>query len=473
MARLWVYAFILACLSTGAQCQRYDKFQALGFGIYTGGAPIVLGEPDVACLMHNNECKVGRHPDGTCLSCLTLNKDCRCDETTMECKRATGIYGNPKFNEYNCYLGQDDTIKDARQRISILEAAVERAHREADPDPKTLKIFNTPEFFFRGPNGSYPIAGLLAQDGRSSPLEFIAQQLDRIVQQKRFEHWLFIFGTVVASDEKVHPDGENKTVYLNVAPVFHGFDPTTSSSLGKRILVPKRYVSGIDFLTNAQLSDRFVTDPMTSKQLLYDNSVWAEASDHLAQRGYLLLQESWIYIDGIAFSIEVCLDHKMGLAQNAYTRLKAFGGKILSVNDGTIERVDLPDSMAQISLVTSSGTTITTSQLVLTSGGSIFIQDAIDPHKPRLLTCTIGKLTDGILGYSDCQYLNPDDIPYNNSKSVLVYDTEKASQQALDGVFSLHKGPPKIHVFTPQPIPEASASSHEAWRYPRERNLRG
>jgi hypothetical protein len=56
---------------------------------------------------------------------------------------------------WQCYLGLDDPIEDAHRRLQIMTDAVEKAHQLADPDPATLKVFNAPEFFFRGKEGAY------------------------------------------------------------------------------------------------------------------------------------------------------------------------------------------------------------------------------------------------------------------------------------------------------------------------------
>ena len=76
---------------------------------------------------------------------------------------------------------------------------------------------------------------------------------------------------------------------------------------------------------------------------------------------------------------------------------------IPSVGDGRIEQVPVPHSMAQLSIVTGAGMNVKNgNSLTLTSGGSIFQQDGLKPHQPHLKTCTVDKLDDGSLGYSDC-----------------------------------------------------------------------
>ena len=56
---------------------------------------------------------------------------------------------------WDCYLGLEDPIEDALRRVDVMTDAVEKALELSDPDPNTLKVFNAPEFFFRGSEGAY------------------------------------------------------------------------------------------------------------------------------------------------------------------------------------------------------------------------------------------------------------------------------------------------------------------------------
>ena len=100
-----------------AATSRYKKVQGLGYGIYTGGAPAFF-----------NDTERTRNPE-----CIGLNS-----------------YGVANFfdsAEIQCYVGYEDPIQDARERVAVMKEAVERAYALADPDDQTLKVFLAPEFF--------------------------------------------------------------------------------------------------------------------------------------------------------------------------------------------------------------------------------------------------------------------------------------------------------------------------------------
>merc|ERR1711865_63580 len=116
---------------------------------------------------------------------------------------------------------------------------------------------------------------LCANEEEGSPVCAILQGVQDIVEDVRFQDWFFLFGTVIASQKLPIIDTTitNATtydyLYYNFAPVYKGFDPNSSSTtnmirnnkrnknknntphyaVGKRFLLPKRYVSTSDFLT--------------------------------------------------------------------------------------------------------------------------------------------------------------------------------------------------------------------------------
>ena len=434
--------------------KHYENFQALGFGIYTGGAPAVMGK-DLKC-MANLYCPSRFFIGGVCWDCLIFNPVCECDKNALTCDKMTGFFGDPNFSDVQCYVGNENRTQDILGRIAVMEDAVEKAYEMASTDKRTLKIFNAPEFFWRGPRGSYSMTNMFETGGA---LELIIDALDNIAQQKRFEHWLFIFGTIVASEDIILSDGTNKTAYINVAPTLRGFDPATTNEEGMKMLVPKRYLSYVDFLADDRISaEPFVQDPYIT-QSEYDNTIWNSAAKYLEESDYFLLKDSWLIMDNIAMTIEICLDHAKGFAQNMYTRLRASQGQqqIPSIEDGAVRQVNVPTSMSQVSLVTSAGLTIEEKSLVLTNGGSLFLIDGKNPDNPRLITCSLGLLPDGYLGYGDCQSSTTADGTMTELSqpfdSYYVYENVTKASLALEGLFSMNVTDlPKIHVFDPIPI---------------------
>ena len=339
---------LLQLLAAPAAARTYSHFQAIGFGIYTGSAPAVLGI---------NQTCVGETKDGTicpsgsaiddpfsgkklCLECLLWNHECQCDIDDMACRQHTGILDN---FEASCYLGKENIVDDVTGRVAIMEAAVERAYQASNKRDDTLKIFVAPEFYWRGRKGAYPAASIFESENETfNALDQIGRALDNIVQQERFQHWLFVFGTAVAVAEETLLEHRNaKTVYFNFAPVFRGFDPKKTSSTGMRLLVPKRYISTIDFLSDARFSSKsLIPNPFDHEyDNLYDNAMWNNLRKRLAAgvngtlvqskgRGFALVENAWFIMNGITFSLEICVDFAQGFAKESFSLLSASRSKL-------------------------------------------------------------------------------------------------------------------------------------------------
>jgi hypothetical protein len=112
---------------------------ALGFQIYTGGAPAVITLPN-GTRIHNPEC-------------AGLNSYGKADDFDED-----DILNNVTATAtlWQCYLGHHNPAHDVRHRLQIMKHAVHKAHQVADPDKKTLKVFLAPEFFWRGKGKGMP-----------------------------------------------------------------------------------------------------------------------------------------------------------------------------------------------------------------------------------------------------------------------------------------------------------------------------
>mmetsp|Transcript_943 Transcript_943/g.1878 ORF Transcript_943/g.1878 Transcript_943/m.1878 type:complete len:557 (-) Transcript_943:133-1803(-) len=351
----------------------YSQVQTLSFQIYTGGAPAFIPDETTGKLKHNHEC------------------------------RGLNSYGLPEDSDsLQCYLGLEDSAKDVQHRLGIMTDAVNRAYDVSNKDPSVLKIFLAPEFFFRGKDGAFAFASEESEEanGACSDICHILKGLENIAAQKRFEHWLFLFGTVIGSEALPKEDTYDYQFY-NFAPLFKGFDPAISKRVGKNFLVPKRYVSNIDFLTplrhltnrtiamelldDVDLSvERTLMNPHANNHKKYDNQMWAKYKDELTELGYNMIEYGWFYMDEIAFSVEICLDHLVHRALMTYNADIVTGSKTLvpSSSNDSVEWRGIPKSQAQISLVSSAGMDITVASLALANGGHIFLQDGMEGDVP-------------------------------------------------------------------------------------------
>jgi len=208
--------------------------------------------------------------------------------------------------DIQCYLGLKDNGQDVQRRLDIMRSAVDRAYELASDDPTTLKIFIAPEFFWRGRNGAYAFESDAEEQangaGSCGTVCQILQGLESIVEEERFDDWLFLFGTVIASDTLPTEDPFDYLFY-NFAPLYKGGPASIKG--GKRFLVPKRLVSNMDFLTPRRSFNESMTVELTDKGVPvqegevstvlnpyewnhnnYDNDMWAEYKHELHSIGY-------------------------------------------------------------------------------------------------------------------------------------------------------------------------------------------
>lgn len=381
---------------------KYTKFQALGFQIYTGGAPAVLRDEN-GTNHHNPEC-------------AGINSYGKADDFDQD----DAPLNLTDVHLWECYLGESNPMKDVHHRLRIMADAVAKAEEVSNKDSDVLKIFLAPEFFWRGKDGAYDVSDPFeSQDDECEEICHILQGLEELVADPKYKDWLFLFGTVIVSETLPQEDAYDYLFY-NFAPVYRGYDPKETDHFGKRFLVPKRYVSNIDFLTPVrQMGENNTKElmgiinrkdatvqvqqqgPRHQKSTTvhnpfqmrghkyYDREMWHEYKEELEGLGYTMLEYDWLILDNITFTIEVCLDHDAHTALNAYLADNVLGGPTLIPKNaetydhhlkrhtGWIEHVGIPRHQAQLSLVSSSGMTVNPDSMALTNNGTIILQDGL------------------------------------------------------------------------------------------------
>jgi hypothetical protein len=516
-----------SCTCVVVHGKDYDKFQPLGFSIYTGGAPIVLSSAPTA----SSSCISGVPTQGDDCGVVVYNPECQCVATsttvmvgsatnnnnnkntkTLKCNQGIGNIGTTTNQQRECYLGKQNLQEDVAGRMAIMKQAVERAYQVADHTNSTLKIFMAPELYWRGPTGAYPLSSMMIDphydDGSFQVLKELRVALQELVAQEKFQDWLFVFGTTMASnDDDTTADKSNKggdddyeeeALYMNFAHVLRGYDPKTESSHGKRMLIPKHYVSRYDFMSRLIMDDTtidapaIVTNPYnatagtTNKATFYNVSAWTNILlENLHAQGYMLVTNGWFYMDNIAFSVEICVDHRAATALTSLLdNLANTSETISSSNDGTITQVPYPNTLAQISLVSSAGMSVKRSSLALTNGGTIFLVDGLKANGTFAVRYLLELDDQGIQQYvvaNDSLRPLPSDVTamlakgadddevveetlqlfgLDNTRSydrVDVYDSAEDAATAMDGLYSKEsllgsgasKFPPQIHIFEP------------------------
>lgn len=206
---------------------------------------------------------------------------------------------------------RDRNMEDAVERVRVMKQMLEVAHaskmysRAAD----VLKVFVAPEFFFRGPRGAYDMRsldGCLPMQGENTvdaqekvcnaAIVKIFVELQSFVIEERWADWLFVFGTVVAS--------EGKSFY-NFAPVMRG----GRGGAGRHHVVTKTFVSDLDFLdkSNSCVGPDCVFFPPGQDKMYTPFS--DSQKKKLKEMGFIMAGYNDFMMDGIHFGVEICLDH--------------------------------------------------------------------------------------------------------------------------------------------------------------------
>lgn len=252
----------------------------------------------------------------------------------------TGAVGDPNGPGYVSgeYVGLDDPKEDLKQRVQLVGAAADQAYEMAvdtRDDPSVLHCFLFPEFFFRGKDGAYDSMGNHALRKHAGDL------VCNLANQSKFEHWLFVCGSVIESDLKGATDEVRQRAKLrndlivaivkayNTADdketkdfVFDMLTKTTDFAQSHKlatvrnrcflykqnwnewphgVVVEKKYVSHEDFVINYYASDAY--SEMSVAYPYVDESTGElkkETND----------DKSIFQVNGIMVALEICLDHR-------------------------------------------------------------------------------------------------------------------------------------------------------------------
>lgn len=311
------------------------------------------------------------------------------------------------------YVGIDNIAKDIEERCNLMWDAINLAatQKQVDHSSKTLKIFMAPEFYFRGPKGAYDI----------SVVSMITANLQAKVADKKWEDWLFIFGTIITyskpstkdpfyqlvSSSTGTPIGElNETYnYAFIQRGGSGKSPTTTEANSR--IVMKEFLSGIDFVElSADGMDMLNSEYMPP---LAPPSVGQE------QQIYNYDGLSVYEMAGFTIGTEICLDHG---EERLINSPQAPGQNYL-----------------QMQMIPSCGMSIVESSVAVITGGIIFNVDGLYRGKQR------GKSALSING------LTPNPLPV----TVDLDPSEFTPVVAVDKIFGY--GPGRVAIYPKTNIP--------------------
>lgn len=167
----------------------------------------------------------------------------------------TKIFWHTKQN----YAGIGSIDSDIAARVEFVYQVIQKAKNDANvrqSDKSVLKVFMMPEFSFRGPTGAYTMEEAFA----------LVKQLQECVKGTDWQHWLFVFGTVVCKsysdkvttdsnqdDKKLADTDTDKVEVYNIAFIQKGGFQKINLAHQYGHSVMKRYKSELDFIKGAKL----------------------------------------------------------------------------------------------------------------------------------------------------------------------------------------------------------------------------
>lgn len=334
----------------------------------------------------------------------TLNKDLR---ELVEQRLKAHSPSKARYDQVLCLgfkvqCAPDDYEGDAVDRTDMLDKiekmkkAIRAAYSLADTmgnyntDPKVLKVFMAPEFYFRGINGAYTHADVLGQEAQPSnklpAIKGLMEEMALELNKPIYKDWLFVLGTAIAATEltetkcsqcagPVNAVGSGKDKKLvfkctkdvthKVTQISHGAQIDNIAFIykeGKTHYVTKELVSGIDFLSDDKkpMKDKVKID----KQTLPVQRVPQASGYTSAEKKATSFQDERMggcifTLDGITYGLEVCLDHAATGPDKSAGRLNHAAN-------------------IQIQLIPSAGMSI--KKLRTVPNGIVFNVDGLTPH---------------------------------------------------------------------------------------------
>ncbi len=305
------------------------------------------------------------------------------------------------------YLGLDDDAADMAARVKLVKRALETAKAKADADPGVLKVFVMPEFFFRGRLGAYGegrsqggldlVTGMNRQTDEQG-LEIrpasagLVGDLRELVKGDEWKDWIVVFGTILVVASKQESSlleqlwnrifstshGEERNI-INYSLVQAGgwgsvADETQREALAKSLV--KGNKSWMDFVAKpARGLDAGSTKHFDQPASTENPKLAEELND---PRGVFTLA-------GVCFSLEVCLDHALGVSIKNLEYLAGVDPTTLSPKDGTRavaeavqarkQRLADAQHLVDIHLVTSGGMSLKDGKLCHHGTGAAFLCD--------------------------------------------------------------------------------------------------
>jgi hypothetical protein len=203
---------------------------------------------------------------------------------------------------------------DPRIRLRRLAAVVDRAVTTVAGQPAVqrpddvLKVFLVPEFYFRPPVTDLAAAldwnRKAGNSYAADDAEMIFDALGQMFVDVRFQHWLFVCGTVVTNTVpagSARTDRRTSATYFNTAVIVRGGPQPTRR---EPLLIEKylaSHIDGVPFLDEVKKDENPARDRY--KTPIGRQSLRPLFEDWFTRQGRVMVS------DGITFGVEICLDH--------------------------------------------------------------------------------------------------------------------------------------------------------------------
>lgn len=320
-------------------------------------------------------------------------------------------------NGSQTYLGLNNPQLDIEARCDLMLRAMETARhalpQQSPPLPPgdTLKVFMAPEFFFRGAAGAYQM----------DDVQLAIAALQRIAADDQWLDWVFVFGTIlgVSSPTLQSPPYDidplaNKEVY-NFALVQQG-GVAAQGETGARVVM-KELMSGVDFIAAAANPGGLLLGDVEHLPAATSSGPGRE-QQRVNYDGAGIFQ-----LAGIAWGLEVCLDHL-----------------------ATVHRLQkspqLPgETLIQLQLVPSCGMDLQAPSVMVETGGYVFNCDGWRATRHSTLAQQLPPLTN--VAFSSSTPVSADPIPLQSTSPLL--------EVAISSLYA--SGPGVVNVYPARAIP--------------------
>ena len=195
--------------------------------------------------------------------------------------------------------GNDEKIR-VQRFLDVLNWARNNIQSTILGDNKTLKIFMTPEFYFKSYGGQNNLDARYGGSYTFNTMINILACLRNLFTDPTLSDWLIVAGSIVSNlpaDAKVFIDNPEERAYLNTTAVVKGGNSKAP----------------FHFVHKKQLSD--IDGPPTIRKNELGENVGTSAIENEFFGPFL---ESWqerkqriFTVDNITFGLEVCLDHSL------------------------------------------------------------------------------------------------------------------------------------------------------------------